>query len=396
MARIVRLTLAVLVLATLVSHGQAPAAPGTVRRALGENKLLDFGTYPAGRRLIDLPAVYLRAGENRLIHGRLRAQNRTRRNIGQLAGVGCGGGIVLTTRNNEGLERRYREGRGVLAVRVRSLLVADRSGWYVCSLWGAALHPGRMVALADGGGTFVEMNRSGLPGAVQLFEDRCAAVGASPGCYLVPGARAGTGFPAATVAFEAVRYGREPGETADGALWGHRAQRALDAAASGAAEGVVGDVSPPGAPTHLTYMADLQVTTCYRNTGSCLDAVDRYGTAGGSVVETQVEVVEGDLTLRHADEKAGVPGAASCPLRRRGPALRTLVTNGAHHQKIHHSFGGPLVAGSTCGRDVLVRLLVRVVSGNPIKIEAGLVPDAVGIARLWNAPWFSTAIMAVR
>jgi hypothetical protein len=72
------------------------------------------------------------------------------------------------------------------------------------------------------------------------------------------------------------------------------------------------------------------------------------------------------------------------------------VTNGAHHQKIHHSFGGPLEPESRCGRDVLVRLLVRVVSGNPIKIEAGLVPDGAGIARLWNAPWFSTAIIAVR
>lgn len=400
MARTLRLAFALLVLGCLVPAPPAPAQARTVRRVLAESKILTRRSYPAGRMLVGLPAVYLRAGENRLVHGRLRAQNRTRRNIGQLVGISCGAGTVVTTRNNEGNDRRYREGPGVLAIRVRALLAADRSGWYSCSLWGAALHPGTVVALAPGGGTFVEMTRASLPGAVQRFEDRCAGSGVSPGCYLVPSTtrQEGTSFPAATAVLEGARPAAEPASTADGAVNGHGVQRALEAAAAGSHEGVLRELSRRAPPISVTYIADLEVTTCYRNTGSCLDVVDRYAQGGGSVVETQIEVLQGDLTARSAGEAAGIPAgsATGCPLRRRGPAVRTVITNDAHHQKIHRAFAVALDPASACGRDVVARLRVRAVSGNPIKIEAGPLPDGLGLARVWNAAWYSNAIVAVR
>lgn len=365
--------LVVAVLGSLVAPPGAAAAPRATLRTLRSDRSLSARVWPHGRKLLDLPRVRLRPGETRLIRGRLRARNLTGHVIGQKVGVGCGGragGTVVTTRNNEGRLTRYREGLGVLTIEVRYLLRADRGGWYTCSLWGTALHRGSLVALARGGRTSIEMREQ--PEAWQHFEDKCASSGRERTCvYLVPRSGGGAEYPAQAVVLDAT-LSRSIGIGSDEVVNGDEPARWLE------------------------YIADVEVTTCYRGTRSCVDRADRYGRSARSVVETRAEI-EARNRLDDAGP-LGIPAGGPedpCAFRVLGPARRTVITNGAHHRKIHHVLRVPLSADRRCEQRIAVRLSVRVVSGNPIKIEAG--PGPVGTTSLLRTgTWYSNAITSLR
>jgi hypothetical protein len=398
MRRATQLVLAMLVLISVPARGLSSPHDSVIRRRLASDRLLEHRRYPAGRELVRLPSAYLRAGDNRMLYGRLRAQNLSRRNIGQLVGIGCGGrigGTVVTTRNNEGAGYRSGPGPGVLTLSVRYLLVAESSGWYRCALWGRALHPGPLVAVARGGETFLEMSRASLPGAAQRFEEKCAASGEDPTCvYLVPAStrQRNTSYPSGAYVLDLPRYGWAPAEPVDTALYGQTAGRAGDVAGRPGAWTSVAE-GFQSAPTFVHYVADLQVTTCYQRTASCLGRASQYGAALGSLVETQAEILQTALPQQFGQNLIPQIGTA-CPVRTLGAPTRTWVGNGAHHQKIHHVLRHWLVP-SGCGRDVFVRLRVTVLNGNPLKVEAGPMPNYLGTGKLFSTAWYSNAIVTL-
>lgn len=374
-------------IAALVPRGAPAVEAVSIRRVLGTAMRLDATRWPDGRRLLDLPRTYLRAGENRLIIGRLTARNASISVVGQLVGVGCGGrrgGTVVTTRNNEGRTKGYPGGRGILAIKVRYLMVADRDGWYTCSLWGAALHRrGALVALP--GSTSVEMKTTSDPTAEQFFEDKCSANGTEDSCtYLVPATvrQSGQRRPNTARVFDFGYNGHLEKTVAD--AW--RATLEADPArARAAAERGV------RRPRFVQLVADLQVTTCYQRTGSCIDAVDRYGYAGRSVVESVAEIAQ-------------FPILGTCPARVAGYPVRTIVTDAAHHQKVHLVVRLRPSDHPSCSWVFSIRLTVRVVSGNPVKIEtgpgpyssagSGMVPPPLSYSnpKIERGAWYSNAI----
>ncbi|HVL33071.1 MAG TPA: hypothetical protein VM600_05755, partial [Actinomycetota bacterium] len=160
-------------LAIVVPPPPPVLAAASPRAGLTSARSLDATDWPVGRKLLELGPITLTEGESRLIYGRLTAINEATRNLEQQVGVGCDateGGTMRTSRNNEGSDRAYPAGRGILTIDVRYLHTARASGTFVCSLW-AKSSGNTMTAMAGVTRTFIEASDPAA-GAVQWGLDQ--------------------------------------------------------------------------------------------------------------------------------------------------------------------------------------------------------------------------------
>lgn len=312
------------------------ASPGVMRAVLERGVSLDRSDFPQGRKLASLRPVHLDAGESRFVYGRLRARNTSARNVEQQVGVSCDGtpgGLIRTSRNNEGRDRRTSGGWGILVIDVRYLFTAPVSGTYVCALWGRSSAES-LTALPHG--TLIQMSREDDRGSKQWLQQPCDSRG-----RVAEGPADRTGSRCEYLVHSRVKQ--------RGTAYPDRGYALVEDLY----------VADPGARA-LQVIADLQLTTCYRGTNSCIDAVDRYGAPHGSrgVVDTRLEVYQLDA--------AG--GTTLCRATKPARLRRTVISAHAHHLKIRHQVVRSVRADAGCTPRFMFRVYVRSVSGDPIKI----------------------------
>lgn len=347
-----RLLISVVVVALATGTLRAPralAADAPVRVTLTAARSLDASDWPAGRKLLELPPIALDAGQSRLIRGRLEAASVTDSNQEQQVGVACDGtegGVLRTSRNNEGLDHHYSTGDGVLDLDVRYLFTPVTAGSFICSLWGKS-SGNALTARAATGQTYLEVIDP-APGASQWLAGPCDSRGTvsntsdnaydSECVYLVPptASQDGTSYPSQTHTLT-------------------QASLTADPAASAISLGL-----------------DLQLSTCYGGTGSCIVEVNQYGgdrRGGTSVVDSRADIVQLDATGQ----------ATACGARTFSPALgegnspsgayrRTVIAGDTHHVKLRYVVTVPVSQAAGCTRTFLARLFVRSVSGDPVKL----------------------------
>jgi hypothetical protein len=109
--------------------------------------------------------------------------------------------------------------------------------------------------------------------------------------------------------------------------------------------------------------ADAELTSCYEGGASCPAANRGVANTDGSMVQTRLEV-----TQLGAD---GKPCGRLSDVRRRTTPITTFISNDTHHAKISTSLWlrRPRRAGERCRNTFEVRLMLRVLSGNPVRLE---------------------------
>ncbi|HVL32172.1 MAG TPA: hypothetical protein VM600_01165, partial [Actinomycetota bacterium] len=136
------------------------------------------------------------------------------------------------------------------------------------------------------------------------------------------------------------------------------------------------------AATSVTANADLQLSTCYRATASCIYAVDRFGGMTGSkaMVDSRLEVIQLDAN----------GFAAGCGARTQWPAagsgsspdrnyMRSTITRDVHHMKFRYQLRMPISSAEGCTRTFLIRVVVRSVAGDPVKIAGSRLNSRGGV-----------------
>ncbi len=111
--------------------------------------------------------------------------------------------------------------------------------------------------------------------------------------------------------------------------------------------------------TNIVAIADLEFTTCYANTANC---VRLWGAPGvdGTTVETRLRVAQLDAS------------GAPCGSWYFHPASSNRVTyidNATHHRKVSHALTVPRSTSSTCTSRFAIKTYLRVVSGNPLRLD---------------------------
>lgn len=321
----------------------APATPGRAKFVLTSMRAFPRSQFPSGRRILETRTVSLRAGERRIVHGRLTARSVSARPREQQIGVGCAQvgatqkRTVLTSRNHTGPGSAA--GAGILTLDAYYLFVAPADGRYRCGLW-ARSSGDRMTAIPRD--TYLTISRADESGAQQWSMRPCdseggevtpdAPVRTSTGCiYLVPRGRGG--FPASGSMLTSDRFIADPHARA------------------------------------IEVVTGLQLTTCYRDTKSCAPEAHRYGGRSPhsvSEVHTRLEALQLDVAGR-------VCATNASPARGR---KTTIITARAHHQKITHRLVAPVSRAPGCTGRFLIRVVTRAASGDPVKIT-----ELVGIER---------------
>jgi hypothetical protein len=326
---------------TVASAGLTPARAESkfIVRKLPHTVSLAAHRFPGGRLMLKF-TLDLAARESRLVTARLRARNASVEHANQQVGIKCDYGDRVdgtrTAKNNLGRLHRYPEGLGVMTVVVRYLVATDLPATVTCGLWAQSSGKS-MVALAKG--TFLTITRQAQV-ARQWTQGRCDSTGRRGRCvYLVPpGARQKT-------------YRDRAYVLSSTALADPRAKA-------------------------MEILADVELSTCYKRTGSCTPRVSKYGGDGGStgVVETRLEVTPID----YAGVACGPVTFDPAPRKGNGTHRafrRFAIWHRVHHYKTSHRLVARLPA--TCGAGgVSVRVYVRSLRGDPIKVEGSLTYDA--------------------
>lgn len=353
--RALSLLVALLLVPTAAAHGEGAA---TVRAVLSKDVAFGEKAWPNGRSLLTLPNLVVRPGEAWIVRGVLVARSAVARATGQQAGIACDGfgggeqvgGSIRTIENHRGRTFLYDAGRGLLRLEVvkvvESLDTDHLSNWppasiAECSLWAQALGEG-LVAVA--GKTFMEATPAPAHVAAQWGDaNRCSSHGSESTCaYAIPRAVSQTGrrYPATVTTL-----------LRDSEPTGSPAARVVADPTAG----------------RIAFEAGLEVTTCYRNTASCRNEVDRYGRYRDAVVETKVVVQAA------TNEPCGTIQSR---------AKRTRVFDAAHHAKIVHVF--EVDPQDLCGPQLSAWLVVTAISGNPIKLEPGPESDDNALPRNYD------------
>jgi hypothetical protein len=312
----------------LSSASAAHADNGTVTRVtLTSNR--DFS--PNATTLIVSRSVTMAAGESRHLRGRLEATSSTtlivaltvtvRCNNSSGSAVGVGG---ATARNHEGSDTTYYAIPGHLPLYADLLFTAPVAGTYTCGVYGwtasSATSSYHLTAVASS--TWIEVSNTGQVGSHWWENPACSSDGSSSGCsYVWPGsAPVWVFYNDGTPVYK----------------W-----------------------TAAGTATSVEALADLTLTTCYTNTGSCQDStvIPKEKPRGtNATVDLRFEVIQLDTT------------AHTCRLTTAGTTRRT-IRDDAHHYAAYFALSG-IPIDSSCGtRQFIIRIYVASISGNPVKID---------------------------
>lgn len=335
---------------------QPARAVDPLRATLTQDRSMDASDYPIGRKLAEVQ-VALAAGESRMIYGRLEARSESARGAEQQVGVGCDGldgGTLRTSRNNEGNDARYVGGYGILTIDVRYLFTASTATTYTCALWGKS-SANTLTALGRGS-TYIEVTDA-LAGATQWGLDQpCDSNGSVSGTpdnafdsecrYLVPRSAEQSTWSPSTVALLQPSFVADP------------------------------------AATNVLATADLQITTCYRDTSSCIDTVDRFGGRAGSysLLDSRLDVFQLDAN----GTSAGCGSRASFPALGAGNSpdsnfQRVKVGRNTHHLKLRYQVRMPVSTTEGCTRTFLLRVVLRATEGDPVKLGGSKLNSRGGV-----------------
>ncbi|WP_328653179.1 hypothetical protein OG598_04655 [Micromonospora sp. NBC_00330] len=274
--------------------------------------------------------VTLAAGESRHIRGRLQATSSVQQIVSMNNTLKCvnpAGAVVGTTstssRNHEGSDTTYYAKPGHLPIYADLLFTAPSAGTYTCGMYGytasTSLDGYYLTAVATD--TWLEVSDTNQVGARWWQNPACSSTGTSSTCTYV-----GAGTSTAWVFYD------------DGTPV-HKWNAAANA-------------------TSAQALATLELTTCYTGTASCKSAIDAYEQPRGTnaVVDVRFEFIQLD------------PTAHTCRTTSTATSRKT-IRDDAHHYVANFALTGVPI-DPTCGtRTFIMRIFVKHVSGNPIKID---------------------------
>ncbi|MFF5101040.1 hypothetical protein [Streptomyces sp. NPDC000134] len=313
----------------------APASAVTVADDGGKSRttLVDDVDIPAGLTTRVLArTVHLAAGESRHVRGRIDTTSSMTQIAGLTLTVRCvdaAGGQVgftgATARNHEGSDAASYADPGHLPLYADLLFTAPSAGTYTCGVhaWTASSASSTYHLTATADNTWMEISNTDQRGARWWANPTCSSDGTSPTCsYVGPW----TSTPAWVFYTDGTPV--------------YKWAAAADA-------------------TAVEALANVTLTTCYRNTASCQSSsvVPHEQPRGtNSVVDTRFEVIQLDTT------------AHTCKVHST-PTTRRTIRDDAHHYATYFSLAG-LPIDPACGtRQFIMRVYVKHVSGNPVKID---------------------------
>lgn len=286
--------------------------------------------YPSVTTLLVSRTITLAAGESRHVRGRLEATSSTTLIVAMDDIVKCvdstGATVGITSasaRNHEGYDTTYYAIDGHLPLYADLLFTAPTAGTYTCGVygWTASSATDSYYLTAVASSTWLEVSNTNQQGSRWWQNPACDSRGTLSTCTYV-----GAGTSTAWVFYT------------DGTpvyKWN---------AASTA--------------TAVQALANLTLTTCYTGTGSCKSSIDAYEKPRGTnaVVDVRFEVIQLDTT------------AHTCRLTSTTTSRKT-IRDDAHHYAAYFALSN-IPIDSTCGtRSFIMRIYVKYVSGNPLKID---------------------------
>ncbi|MET9054166.1 hypothetical protein ABZW50_23785 [Streptomyces bacillaris] len=311
--------------APVSATGAAAGPVGVTRTTLAVDTVIPRGvTVDLVRRTMTLAA-----GEKRHLRGRLEATSTTTGIVGLTERVRCldASGrtvpvVAASARNHEGSDTVTYATPGHLPLFADLLFTAPADGTYTCVLQGTAYSSltGSYHLTAVAGKTWLEADDGDRVGAGWWQNPGCESADSGAACTYV-----GTG-PARRDAW--VFY--------DDGTPSRKWQAHPDA---------VG----------VSAQANLELTTCYHGTASCASAMQAHPRGRNAVVDARFEFIQ-----------LGTTGHAC---RTHSTTARRTVTDDAHHA-VGYSFLTGLPVDPACGtRDFLMRIYVKHVSGQTVKVD---------------------------
>ncbi|MFU0097413.1 hypothetical protein ACMZ5F_22625 [Streptomyces rhizosphaericola] len=311
--------------AQVSATGAAVGPVGATRTTLAADTVIPRGvTVDLVRRTMTLAA-----GEKRHLRGRLEATSTTTGIVGLTERVRCldASGrtvpvVAASARNHEGSDTITYATPGHLPLFADLLFTAPADGTYTCVLQGTAYSSltGSYHLTAVAGKTWLEADDGDRVGAGWWQNPGCESADSGAACTYV-----GTG-PARRDAW--VFY--------DDGTPSRKWQAHPDA---------VG----------VSAQANLELTTCYHGTASCASAMQAHPRGRNAVVDARFEFIQ-----------LGTTGHAC---RTHSTTARRTVTDDAHHA-VGYSFLTGLPVDPACGtRDFLMRIYVKHVSGQTVKVD---------------------------
>lgn len=285
----------------------------------------------------------LTAGEKRHLRGRLEATSTTTGIVGLTQRIRCLNAagttvpvVAASARNHEGNDTTSYAIPGHLPLYADLLLTAPAAGVYTCVLQGTAYStlPGTYHLTAVAGSTWLESDTADRPGAHWWQNPACESADSTGACTYVGGGQAR----------------RDAWIFYDDGTSVHQWQ------------------AHPSAAT-VSARANVELTTCYKGTASCAVAMQAYPRGENAVVDTRFEFIQLDTAGRTCRTHSA-------------PARRT-ITDDAHHSVGYSALSG-IPVDSSCGtRTFLMRVYVKHVSGQTVKVDgvqSGITSLTNGIA----------------
>jgi hypothetical protein len=269
------------------------------------------------RTVIELPSVWLNAGEGRYLWSffKMTGPSGTNTNYIFAGQITCSGPATdpngaFSTQNWRG----YDQDPGGITQSIHFLLVAPVAGSYTCSL---KVHAGT--------------NSPPSPPPVMTVK---AGIDTT---YL------------------RMSSGPEP----QPAQWATRSPNYTEFNVGESAHVLAQTFVASSSSTNIVAISDLEFTTCYVGTASC---ASHWGQPGvdGTTVETRLKVAQLDAS--------GAP-CGSWYLHPASGSRVTYIDNATHHRKVSHSLTVPRSTSGTCTNRFAIKTYLHVVSGNPLRLE---------------------------
>jgi hypothetical protein len=271
----------------------------------------------------------LDAGESRHIRARLEATSSTTAIVGMTNSIRCvnaSGALVgvksASGRNHEGSDTTTYATPGHLPIYADLLFTAPSAGTYKCSLYGSTYTSATTTysLTAVAGNTWIETSDTDQTGAHWWQNPACESADTDGRCTYVGD---GAADPDAWVFYS------------DGTpLYKWQADPAA---------------------TSVDALANIELTTCYRGTGSCADTMEEYDRGTNAVVDLRLDFIQLDST-GHA-------------CRTHQQSARRTITDDAHHYVGNFALSD-IPIDATCGtRTFLLRIYVKHVEGQTVKID---------------------------
>ncbi|MET9129612.1 hypothetical protein [Streptomyces antibioticus] len=273
--------------------------------------------------------LMLQTGESRHLRARLEATSSTTAIVGMTVRIRCfdssgtpAGIVSASGRNHEGYDTSTYAKPGHLPIYADLLFTAPVAGGYTCGLFGStyASSATDYSLTAVAGGTWLESSDRNQKGAGWWQNPACESDDRGGLCTYVG---QGAANPDAFVFYNDGSPSRR---------W------TADAAAAS-----------------VDVLANIELTTCPVGTASCAAAMYDFPRGVGSVVDLRLQFIQLDTT------------GHTC--RTHEQYVRKTITDDAHHSVANLAIAGIDIA-STCGtRAFLMRIHVRHVEGQTVKID---------------------------